>query len=229
MERRHQNYVKGCTTTIEKIMIPFPIEVVKSGAPEHKWDKYYRLKSGDIFVEAGAHFGRFGMIASMVGCKVILIEPSPINILTMENLISKEKLENIILVKKAVSKSKSIQDFIVYHNNPEANELASSQTSNQYSGKFPNNYSIKVETDTIDNILTELNIDNVDLLSADIEGAEVDMVKGMNVYLSEKRIKNVAIATYHGEQNPIEVSAMLREHGYKNIRTDEGVTYARVP
>jgi hypothetical protein len=38
--------------------------IFASCSPEHQWEGKYRLREGDVFVEAGAFWGRYGLIAS---------------------------------------------------------------------------------------------------------------------------------------------------------------------
>ena len=60
---------------------PYSLDMVLSGGPEHDWERYYKLKPGNVFVEVGPFVGRYAMIGSRKGCSwVILIEPSPLTI-----------------------------------------------------------------------------------------------------------------------------------------------------
>lgn len=199
-------------------IIPIDISIVKSEGPDHKFEKYYSLKKGDIYVEAGAFYGRMAMIATKKECsKIILIEPSPINIATIENLIRLEEIKNAILIKKAVSNMRMETKFNV------------SGPSCGHSLQNLGNNTINVEVDTIDNILTELKIEQVDLFACDVEGAEVDMVIGMDKYLTEKRIKNIAIGAYHHPSFHSKILDILKDKGYKDLIYDNtgGVIYCQ--
>lgn len=74
------------------------------GIPEHNYEKYYELKKGDIFVDVGAYWCRYGLIACKKGCKVIMIEPSPEGQYIINKIIEIEKLENIILITDSIGK-----------------------------------------------------------------------------------------------------------------------------
>ena len=59
----------------------------------------------------------------------------------------------------------------------------------------PRGDSIRVEADTLDGILQELGIASVDFIKMDIEGSEIEALKGMRKTL-ESQVQ-LAIAAYH--------------------------------
>lgn len=188
-----------------------PDALFVSGVPEHQWEGKYRLKEGDIFVEAGAFWGRYGLIASKrvkeVG-KVILIEPHPFNIRVIKNVIEKYSLSNVMLIESAVWSSNQTIDFCV-----EGNPASARKAQNSDYWNYPDKI-IKVKAYALDFLFSELSIDHVDLLAADVEGAEVEMVKGAERFFTEHRIRNAAIAAYHAEGNPLYVLNFLHSKGY---------------
>lgn len=205
------------------------MEIYAKGLPEHNWEKYYTLKPGDIYVEIGGFIGRYARIAVSRGCsKIVLIEPSPGNFQALENVLKRKDIFDIdtnktqvTIVKKAVGKEKGKAKFITF------GEVTSHKLK-IYHEAYPYQPSdiTEVEMDTAENILKELGIDKIDLLAADCEGCENDMVKGLGYYLNNKAIKHLAIATYHGGNNYNIVGDVLRSKGYKDIRHEEGITYA---
>jgi FkbM family methyltransferase len=195
------------------------LQKVLSGEPEHQWERYYQLKPGDIYVEVGANWGRYGMIASGKGCsKIVLIEPSLVNIATIEEVLNTGRIKNAILIKKAISNSKSKSKFCA-SGNPSAHRLSNNPNDPDL---------IDVEVDTIDSLLSELKIGHVDLLASDCEGAEIDMVKGANKYFEERRIKNIAIAAYHNPENHKIIIPILKNHGFKALKYEDGVIYGHI-
>lgn len=188
--------------------------------PEHQWGRYCNIKRGDIYVEAGAYLCRYGRIVSkLVGPegKVILIEPSPSNIRVIKEVVKDMGLTNVTLIEKAVWGEGCEKKFCINGN-----------SSSHHLGVGRN--TTEVEVDTVDNILDDLKLDHVDLFAADVENAEIAMVKGMEKWLGEKRIKNLAIAAYHKhpDGNYAEISDMLKEKGYRGIKVWGGVVYAHV-
>lgn len=197
------------------------IHLVDIGSPEHNWEGHYLLKKGDVFVEAGAFWGRYGRIASKkVGPqgRVVLIEASPENQNTIEALIKRDDLTNVTLVKGAVWSSKGTSNFITW-GNPAGHRLAKEDDSKNY----PSNVS-QVELVTLDETLPSL-VDHVDLLGCDIEGAELEMVKGAKTLLEKGFIRNVAIGAYHDPGKPEQIIEILRGHGFKALKYEDGLVY----
>ena len=197
-------------------------DLIDSGQPEHNWEKYYTLKQGDTFVEGGAFWGRYAKIASQkVGMqgRVIAIEPSPVNVATLEKLIEKGELKNVSLVRKALWNKRGTKRFCV-DGNPAGHKLTASGEK-----------VIDVEVDTIDNILEELGIKVVNLLAADVEGAEAEMLRGAERSLTSKNIENLAIAAYHlGSHHQVqtEIIDFLTRKGYRDVKYEEGVVFGHV-
>jgi len=192
----------------------------RDNPPEHQWGRYCNLKRGDIYVAAGAYLCRYGRIVSkLVGPegRVILIEPSPTHIAVIKEVVNDRGLTNVTLIEKAVWREKCRKKFCI-----------DEPTSGHHLGT--GHKTIEVEVDTVDNILDDLKLDHVDLFAADVENAEVAMVVGMEKWLGEKRIKNLAIAAYHKhpDGNYAEISEMLKEKGYRGIKVWGGVVYAHV-
>lgn len=198
-----------------------PMDHVLNGDIEHPFEKYYYLKPGDIFVEAGSFWGRYGILAQKRQCsKIVLIEAHPESAATIQNVINKMPLNNAILVNKAIGLEKGTKKFIGWSNSASSRLAISEQD-------YPE-YWTEVDVDSIDNILIELDIDHVDLLSSDCEGCEMDLVNSAQKYLSEGRIKNVGIATYHGKDNHKLVCETLAKYNFKDFRYEEGVTYGHI-
>lgn len=194
------------------------VDLVK-GIPEHNYEKYYELKKGDVFVDIGAYWCRYGLIACRKGCKVILIEPSPEGQYIINKIIDVEKLENIILINDCIGKERKKQKFVV-----SGQQLGHRLLESGGDGGVE---FIEVNVNTLDNILYELGIEKVDLLAADCENAEVNMVIGAEKYFNEKRIKNVAIATYHSPDNHQLIIDILRKKDY-DVRHDDGMVYGGI-
>jgi len=202
-------------------------ELYIKGKPEHNWEKYYILKPGDIFVEVGGFIGRYAKIAASRGCSsIILVEPSPLNILALEDFLKRNDIFSdnkiqITIVKKAVGKEKGKSKFVTF------GEFTSHKLK-IYDEAYP--YKAEditdVEVDIAENIFSELRIDKIDLLAADCEGCENDLVRGLGHYLDNKVIKHLAIAIYHARDNHRIVSDVLLSKGYKDIKHEDGIIYA---
>ncbi|HKG42248.1 MAG TPA: FkbM family methyltransferase [Nitrososphaeraceae archaeon] len=132
-------------------------------------------KTGDIVIDVGAAFGFYTITASKrVGQrgKVVAIEPQP-NILEMLNRnIKLNKLANIITLNYAVYSERS--KVRLYSNYSIIQERA---------GQSLQSY-IEVSADTLDNLLRQVGIDEVNWIKVDVEGAELEVLKGAAGILS---------------------------------------------
>ena len=92
----------------------------------------------------------------------------------------------MIVVEKGLWNKKDKLELFIKER-PEGNSLLISR------GKVK---TTEVEVDTLDNILEELEIDRVALVKMDIEGAEIEALKGMGKTLSNNGTR-IVIAAYH--------------------------------
>ncbi len=222
--------------------------------PEHPYFKYYSLKEGDIYVEAGAFLGRSGRIATGRRCsKIVLIEPSPYHNAIIEERIRRGELygdsegdnsegdnsegdkdggiwkDGIVLIKKAIYREKKTGDnigrFIELSRFNSGNRLGDGTGG---SGSGNDDKSIPMEADTIDNILNELKIDRVDLLTCDIEGNEIDLIKGADLSLRKGKIKNLALCCYHDPAFGRIAIEILEKYGYKDLKYEDGIVFGHL-
>ena len=86
-------------------------------------------------------------------------------------------------MQKAISKKKGLSDFYFFHNRAPKNTIS------KQSGKGAKIIK-KIETDTLDNIIKKSNIKmkRIDFLSIDVEGNELNVLKGLNFKRYEPKI-----------------------------------------
>jgi FkbM family methyltransferase len=152
--------------------------------------KLFRPKQGDIVVDIGAHFGKYTIIASkMVGSKgkVIAIEAHPINYDILKRSIVINKLRNVIALNYAVHSKETMvklyepgqeEGFTIY------NTIMSERTEFIENQKY-----IEVKANTLDSLLPQNGINQVNWIKIDVEGAEYEVLKGaINILSSSKDI-----------------------------------------
>jgi len=182
------------------------------------YEKMGSPEEGDIVLDIGAYVGMFAIKASkQVRRKgvVVAIEPETINF----NYLTKNcsKYNNIKLVKKVVSSK------------DEKTKLYISKGSALHSlTPYSDNY-IKVESTTIDSLVTHMKLPKVDFIKIDAEGAELEILQGAENTLSNNRLK-LAIAAYHdlpnGKKELPELITFLKERGFL-VYTKGGYIYAK--
>ena len=150
----------------------------------------YSIREGNIIIDAGAYLGSFTVFAAKkVGKngKVIAFEPDPNNFEKLMKNINLNKLKNVIAIKKGLYSTNMKMVF-------DSSEVISHIISIDHKENL-NNY-MNIEVITLDEILEELQIDKVDFIKMDVEGAEVQVLQGCRRTLQKNRV-NLAIASYH--------------------------------
>ena len=154
---------------------------------------------------------------------VIAIEPEENNLRSLKRNIERARLKNVIIIPKALWSSKQTMRLNLHNRHdshnlvsapPKANNLAESET---------------VETDTLDNILAEINVSKVDFIKMNIEGAELEALKGARQTLKNNNIK-LAIEAHHeidGEPAYVTVIPWLGTAQFDAFLGENGVVYAR--
>jgi FkbM family methyltransferase len=134
--------------------------------------KYLNFKDG-FYIECGANDGvnqsNTWYFEKILNWRGILIEP---NIESFKNLknnrSSKNIFKNVALVSEDF-KNKN-EDIYLIENNLESKLTNISSSLSQ-----------KVTTETLNNILKELNVNKINFFSLDVEGYEEEVLKGLNL------------------------------------------------
>ena len=184
------------------------------------YERKYKIKEGDTVIDIGACMGINAIPASKeVGDKgrVIAIEPDKDNIMCLEKNITINKLNNVTIIRKGVWNNSDKMNFYV-KKSPDSHSLVIQKDDVR---KIT-----EIEVDTLDDILKDLNIDKVDFVKMDIEGAEIEALKGMKETLSNNDVK-MAIASYHivDEQPTYKtIIPMMKKIGFDSYFKG-GITY----
>lgn len=163
----------------------------------------YKLKKGDVVVDIGAFDGVFTVQASkLVGPKgcVLAFEPIEKNYNMLLENIKLNGLKNIIPIKKGLYSS---EKKLRFDDAGDASQIVESG-------------GIEISVTTLDKELKWLDISKINFLKMDIEGAEIETLKGCKQCLLDNDV-HVAIATYHivdGKRTAERIEEQLRELGY---------------
>lgn len=169
----------------------------------------YKLKKGDVVIDCGAYRGEFALYAAKaVGDTGIIVafEPDSINYKKLTDNLKLNNLSNIITVNKGIWSENTILKFSNEHLGV-SSFLVDDNTKS----------TIDVAVVSLDNELEERGIKKVDFIKMDIEGAEIEAVKGAKKILKNNDI-NLAIASYHivkGEKTCFELEKLFSKLGYK--------------
>ena len=148
----------------------------------------YSPQSGDIIlnigVENGAEIPEFCKLVGSNG-KVFAIEADPSCCRRLEKLKKILDLTNLIIINVAVG---SIEGKIKL--SQEENEMSNSVIRNQ---SYKSNF-IEVEQKRLDKILEPFELNKIDYIKSNIEGAEIELLKGLSN--SSLGIKNWCIGCH---------------------------------
>jgi FkbM family methyltransferase len=175
--------------------------------------EHFTPKEGDIVVDIGAHMGRYTIISSKrVGAngKVVAIEAHPNNFEMLNRNIELNQLTNVIPLNYAVySKDKKIKLYL-----PEVesgytiyNTIMSNRARTE--DKF-----VEVNANTLDHLLQLKGIMDINWVKIDVEGAELEVLKGATNVLSKS--KDIALLIeVHGLDNYRPILEFLSSYNFK--------------
>lgn len=152
------------------------------------YEKHYAIREGDVVVDAGAYTGHFTVYAAKkVGPrgKVISFEAEPSIFRVLEQNVKLNNLTNVTLINKGVWSSETELKFD-----------SRAVGSHIVQGESANEAIKSIQTVSLDRALEQLGIDHVDLIKMDIEGAEIEAVKGARRLMEQPGV-HFAIASYH--------------------------------
>jgi FkbM family methyltransferase len=171
----------------------FLIHDIYTSMSSHEEDIIERFtpNQGDIVVDIGAAFGFYTIIASKrVGTsgKVVAIEAQRDSFKMLNRNIKLNQLTNVVPLNYAVySKETKVKLYNTYSIMPVS------------AGKSMNKF-VEVNANTLDNILQEEKIIDVNWIKIDVEGAELEVLKGAHNVLSKSNDISLLIEV-HGRNN----------------------------
>jgi len=150
------------------------------------------LKPGMVFVDIGANIGYYSLMASkLVGSsgKVFSFEPWSRNRSILEENINLNNLSNITIIPKAVS-NEEIDNVKIYLPKNDNCGMPSLKKVNE------ENYTDDFEitgTTTFQNFLNTYKPGRIDVIKIDVEGSELNVLKGMSASLADKNFNPVIL------------------------------------
>ena len=215
------------------IALPASTDIFLTGGKSHvseiRLARYLikNLLSNSTFIDVGAHYGYFSLIASQIvkDGKVYSFEPSSKSFNILKRNVT--SIANVTIFNKAVSHG---SDPIVFY---EFDNLHSEYNSTQVS-QFENEdwfKAIKPNMQKIDSISLSTfcsdNSVNPDIIKIDVEGFENEVIKGAENLLTVSKKKPIVIMEYlePKRENTAhkEAFSLLSQWGYSsNIISDSG-------
>lgn len=167
------------------------------------------LRPDSVILDVGAYIGQYTLLAAKYAPKgqVIAFEPHPESFARLTAHLARNNLENVLALQKAVGQQAG---YAPLHLSEQAFD---SQIMSQQS-----NETIEVEMTTLDEITHGLELQNLDLVKIDVEGAEGAILRGAEQVLSRLRPLLIVEIDRSREKSwgdaPESVLGHLRQLGY---------------
>ncbi|MDD3150254.1 MAG: FkbM family methyltransferase [Candidatus Gastranaerophilales bacterium] len=180
------------------------------------------LYPGDIFIDAGANIGLMSIhAAKLVGenGKVLSFEPEPNTLKILNKNIAINNLKNISVYNcglGSIEESQIIYDAIC-KNRGMASLMQSSEVK---SG------GTQIIVRKLDDILAENNLEKVKFLKIDVEGWELEVLKGAKNLLASENAPIICIEYFVTRKiqngTPDDIVQMLKDNDYRIFKLDKG-------
>lgn len=180
------------------------------------------LVAGDIVLDCGANLGLFSCIAASKNCISYAFEPTKRLCDDLE-ICSEAYNGAIIPCNLALSNQNGFADLAISEEWDVANTIVADINNTIIQKDGYKNYS-KVKTITVDEFIEVNQIDKIDFIKADIEGAERFMLEGATKTLA-KFAPKLSICTYHFKDDPEVLEGIVKranpeyiiEHRWKKM------------
>lgn len=167
---------------------------------------------------------------------IFVFEPLPNNQALINRNLVQYEVKTVELCPIALSDSEGVQDFFVSSGHPDSQPINDNWNfGNKSSSLLPPNDKmeliswlkfetvIKVNTDTLNNFSKNHNIDIIDFVHMDVQGAELKVLKGAGSYL--RKIKVIwlevsDISLYKYQPLRTDIEQFMNNSGFKLIKTE---------
>lgn len=192
-----------------------------SDSKKNEWVKQQELlnNKANIIFDVGANRGDTASkyLNIFPDCSIHSFEPFP---QACEIFLKKHKQNNNVRLNKYALANIIGKSILNINKSADTNSLLNSKKIGANSDKSCFTIGqMEIETNTIDNYCLENNIDLIDILKIDVQGSEIEVLKGASNMLKERRIKVVYTETYFQQQyanQPLfhDISQFLYNHNF---------------
>jgi len=176
--------------------------------------EHFKMCRGGVFLDVGAHVGKYSVIASkIVGPEglVVAVEPHPENFRLLKRNIKLNNLKDVVAYNWAAWNKTCTLRFSV------GDSSAAFNVEKHY-----NRGSIIVQAKPLDEIISKLNYNGVNLVKIDAEGAEYEVLLGLKETLRNFGPKVIVEVWMN---NIDRVKAFFNNLGYNIRAISEGLEF----
>lgn len=179
------------------------------------------LKYGMTVFDVGANIGELSLLFSrLVGSegRVHAFEATENTFKKLTSICQLANRKQIILNQKAVSDKHGVLELFVYDDMHSTLNTLADRPLEDYGIDIKPISTEEVEAITIDQYCNEQNIESIDLLKIDVEGAEYQVLRGAEKMLRRQRINCCVFefgqTTFDMGNNPDEIESFLKSVNY---------------
>ena len=184
------------TISIDKSLIafrPFILSDLHVISPDFEPDvrTIFQPKPNDIVIDVGAHIGLYTIIAGRTvgpNGKVVSIEPDTSNLIVLKKNVAINKLKNTIVLPIALGCTDGTKEFYAG-----IMPTGSSFYPKPTRALFKVRETKEITTVTLDKLLEELKIGDVDWIKIDVENADLDVLRGGESFLRNSKNAKIII------------------------------------
>jgi FkbM family methyltransferase len=160
--------------------------------------KYFQ--AGNVLFDIGAHIGYFTAIASKINGssgKIFAFEPRPMNARFFKIHMKINNFKNVTLYEMAVGESDEDVKFDTHHGSA--------------TGRISKDGNIRVKQVSVGRMVKEGILPPPDFIKIDVEGGEIEVLKGLSEVISSSRPKMI-IATHNEQCHSFSVDFLNKNH-----------------
>jgi len=171
-----------------------------------------------VFFDVGANIGSYSLSLHRKAKQIYAFEASRNNINSLNENIKANKIDNIKTINKAVSSEDNIS--IKVYLSPDAS--GNHSIYNKFTGKYE-----YVETVALASFFKKNNMEEIDIIKIDVEGAEFDVIRGANQLL--QKFKPLLIVEFNSSGAKVagfrlcDLYLHLESLGYKSFILKKGL------
>ncbi len=149
-------------------------------------EKFLVVNRGDVFLDVGAHLGKYSLPLSRIASRVVAVEADPENCECLKRNIKLNEIENVTVVNLVAWNRSEVLRFYLA-------DFKGHGTVKQGlpDRRYVNGY-IDMRAEAMDDVLRSLGVSRVDCIKVDVEGAEYEVFRGLRETLTKHRPRIVA-------------------------------------
>jgi FkbM family methyltransferase len=172
------------------------------------YEKDVKVEAGDVVVDAGTNVGAFTFKSIQAqASKILAFEPDPTNFNRLKKNLDQYPLTfgptKIHCYQQALAQKRG-KALLYPGTDPGGNSLL----NNVHKGE-----PIEVDVTTLDAVMEEHHITQVDFIKMDVEGAAGYVLEGASKALGQEKLK-IGAAIYHNPAEKRQVLRLLEENGF---------------